>query len=191
MAGIHRLVALIQPWDELEAAHQGATLRWLEGTDDVFRREKPATPEPHLVSYVVPVEPATASFFLVAHIRAQLWLPPGGHVESGEHPADAARREAHEELGLAMGHEGIGAIPAFVTVTPTVGADHHTDVSLWFLCDAGPGTEMTANGSEFSDARWWKRDEIELAPRRWFDPHFGRFLAKLEARTSGRSCEET
>jgi 8-oxo-dGTP pyrophosphatase MutT (NUDIX family) len=28
------------------------------------------------------------------------WLTPGGGVENGEHPRDAARREAHEEAGI-------------------------------------------------------------------------------------------
>ncbi|MEE3919135.1 NUDIX domain-containing protein [Micromonospora sp. BRA006-A] len=30
-----------------------------------------------------------------------MWLPSGGHVEPGEHPADTVRRELREELGVA------------------------------------------------------------------------------------------
>jgi hypothetical protein len=47
---VHQLVGEITPLDELEAKHRTQALRWLESTDDVFRRSKPSTPTPHLVS---------------------------------------------------------------------------------------------------------------------------------------------
>ncbi len=90
---VHDLVSAIVPADELEARHRAGTLAWLRATDDVFRRLRPATPPRHLVSYVVPIDPADGGVLLVAHRNAGLWLPPGGHVEPGEHPADTARRE--------------------------------------------------------------------------------------------------
>jgi 8-oxo-dGTP pyrophosphatase MutT (NUDIX family) len=34
------------------------------------------------------------------HRKQGLWLPPGGHIEQGELPQDAARREVEEETGL-------------------------------------------------------------------------------------------
>ena len=49
----------------------------------------------------------TASVYIIAHQRVLLihhpklnkWLPPGGHVEKNETPAETARREAIEETG--------------------------------------------------------------------------------------------
>src|SRR4051794_32841209 len=37
---------------------------------------------------------------LPLHKRMGLWLQPGGHLDPGESPADAALREAVEETGL-------------------------------------------------------------------------------------------
>ncbi len=34
------------------------------------------------------------------HKRLDMWLPPGGHVDRGELPHEAALREAREETGL-------------------------------------------------------------------------------------------
>ncbi len=41
----------IEPIDDLAAEHKMTALRWLAGTQDIYRRVKPSTPSPHLVSY--------------------------------------------------------------------------------------------------------------------------------------------
>ena len=37
---------------------------------------------------------------LIFHKKLRKWLPPGGHVNTGELPTEAAIREAYEETGL-------------------------------------------------------------------------------------------
>lgn len=41
-------------------------------------------------------------FLLIYHHKLKKWLPPGGHVEPNETPAEAARREVLEETGLEI-----------------------------------------------------------------------------------------
>ena len=36
------------------------------------------------------------------HRKVGLWLPPGGHIEPGEDPVEAALREVIEETGMAV-----------------------------------------------------------------------------------------
>lgn len=69
VAAISHLVAGIPAGDEHEAADLRSTLAWTERTDDVFRRVKPATPDPHLVSYVVPIDPDSGHLLLGALAR--------------------------------------------------------------------------------------------------------------------------
>lgn len=178
VAVVHDLVSALDPGDDLEARHRAETLTWLRGTDDVFRRVKPASPPKHLVSYVVPVDPADGSLLLVDHVNAKLWLPPGGHVEPDEHPAETARREAHEELGVEG--EGLAEAPTFLTVTRTVGIDSgHVDVSLWFTLALGRSRALVPDKGEFRAVRWWSAAELAAADPARFDPHLGRFVAKL------------
>lgn len=97
---VARLVRGVAVLDDLEAAHRDDVLGWLATTDDVFRRTPPATPAKHLVAYFLLRDAEAGAVFLVHHRKAGLWLPTGGHVEVGEDPADAVRREAPEELGI-------------------------------------------------------------------------------------------
>src|SRR5690349_18586022 len=168
------LITALTPYDDLAAAHRADALAWLAGTDDVYRRVKPATPPKHLVSYVVPTDPATGDVLLVDHRNAMLWLPPGGHVEPGEHPALTAARELEEELGCI----GVAAEPVFLTVTETVGVDAgHTDVSLWFPAVVGRDEPLRVDEREFAGVRWWSRAELAAADPARFEPHLGRYLA--------------
>jgi len=46
------------------------------------------------------------SVLLHRHPKLGLWLPPGGHIESGELPDEAAVREVYEETGVEVGLTG-------------------------------------------------------------------------------------
>jgi 8-oxo-dGTP diphosphatase len=182
VAAVHELVAQVVPLDPLESVHIADTLRWLETTDDVFRRQKPATPDRHLVSYAVLLDRDTFDVLLVDHVNSGLFLPPGGHVEPDEHPAEAARRECREELGIEASLAGGGVAPAFVTVTTTIGLGRgHTDVSLWFVIDGRREMELSLDQVEFRSARWWSLTEVASADASVFDPHFPRFMKKLSS----------
>ncbi len=174
VAVVHDVVSAVVPCDDLEAAHRADTLAWLESTDDVFRRVKPATPPRHLVSYVVLAD--ADAVLLVDHINAGLWLPPGGHIEPDEHPVETARRELAEELGVVGAK--VEEQPAFLTVTRTIGIDAgHTDVSLWFIAAGRREQPLTIDRREFRAARWWSLAEADAAQTNAVDPHFARFFS--------------
>jgi 8-oxo-dGTP pyrophosphatase MutT (NUDIX family) len=179
VAVVHELVAALSPFDALEAGHITGTLRWLESTDDVFRRAKPATPPRHLVSYAAVLDPHTFDVLLVDHLNARPFLPPGGHVEPEEHPAAAARRECREELGIDSPIALGAGNPTFLTVTTTIGRD--TDVSLWFIIEGSRDMQLTIDEVEFRGVRWWSLPEVTSADGKAFDPHFQRFMRKAVA----------
>ncbi|MFI6044420.1 NUDIX hydrolase [Nocardia sp. NPDC051321] len=180
-AVVAEIVSGIEPFDALEQEHLDEALAWLASTDDVFRRVKPATPPRHLVSYVVLVDPDARAVLLGRHRLAGLWLPTGGHVDPGEHPLEAARREVVEEIGIPADFTVTGTDPLFLTITSTVGADSHDDVSLWYLIRGARSQHYRLDPREFSAEHWWDIDQFAVLDA---DPHFGRFLAKLEATLS-------
>ena len=73
------------------------------------------------------------------HKRLHRWLQPGGHLEAGEAPWDAALRESEEETGLVVSHPDGGPRLLHVDVHPA--AQGHTHLDLRYLlvsADADP-----------------------------------------------------
>jgi 8-oxo-dGTP diphosphatase len=170
---IRREVVSIRPFDEQEEIHQVDTLAWIDSGAPLFRTAKPATPPRHLVSYFAVID--GREILLVDHKSAQLWLPPGGHVEPGEHPRDTVARELREELGFVAGHNI--AEPLMITCTTTVGlTSGHIDVSLWYVITAPRTQAINYDEHEFADVRWFRYSEVPLSRS---DPYLARFLAKL------------
>lgn len=173
-------VAAITPHDELEREHQQDVTAWLQSGANPFRLIKPDVPLKHLVSYFVLTDPEHRSILLVDHIKAQLWLPSGGHVELNESPRAAVIREAREEFGIQATFLGNNDKPFFVTVTKTRGlTPGHTDVSLWYLLRGSIHDTAQYDRSEFTDVEWYTLEEIEHTDPLIFDPHLQRFAAKL------------
>jgi 8-oxo-dGTP pyrophosphatase MutT (NUDIX family) len=179
--GIRELIAAVVPVDATEDEHRGRALAWLERTGDIFRVSR-AAPDPHLVAYFLLTDDRQGTCLLADHRKAGLWLPTGGHVEAGEHPAATVRREAREELGIeAEFSPAAGDGPLFVTMTETAGAvGRHTDVSLWYILTRSMSEPLAPDPREFHAARWWTREEIAMADPARFDPHLGRLLGKLD-----------
>ncbi|MER7440140.1 NUDIX hydrolase [Micromonospora avicenniae] len=185
---IRALVQALTPVDELEARHRAECLAWLAGTDDIFRREKPRIPSPHLVAYFLLYDETDRSVLLVDHRNAGRWLPSGGHVEPGEHPVETVRREVLEELGVpAVFHPRFGERPTFLTVSRTTGspAEQHVDVTLWFVLSGSRSQEFVPDLGEFRDVRWWTPQEVAAAAPATVEPHLGRMLGKLVSLTGG------
>lgn len=173
---IEDIILSIDPVDELEQQHILETISWIQSGVPLFRLEKPATPPKHLVSYFVLVDDKAQKILLVDHKKAQLWLPTGGHVEPGEHPADAASRECLEELGIVA--DFWQQDPLFLTSTVTVGLTAgHTDVSLWYVFKGDHQKIYGFDAEEFHAIRWFGFDKI---PHDRTDPHMIRFIEKLK-----------
>ncbi|GAA3494623.1 NUDIX hydrolase [Streptomyces prasinosporus] len=184
------LVGAVEPWDDLERAHRGTATRWIAGGAPVHRVRKPDVPATHLVSYFVVLDDTRGQLLLVAHRKAGLWLPTGGHVEPGEDPWATVVRECREELGIdAVASPITGERPLFLTVTRTRGQGAHTDVSLWYLLEADARTVTSYDRDEFEAVRWLTDEQVLDEPAELLDPHMHRFTRKLRhARSRGQHC---
>ena len=180
---ITALVSGIEPADDLGREHSRNALSWLAGTDDIFRRVKPLTPSPHLVSYFLLVDRPAGSVLLCDHRLSGLWLPTGGHVEPGEHPLDTVRRESVEELGVAAQPDAaFGDKPFFLTMGETTAgppAMRHVDVTLWFALAGHVGQPLHPDQRELARVRWWTVQELRQAGPAGLEPHLLRALDAL------------
>lgn len=97
------------------------------------------------------------------------WAFPGGAAEAGEGAAEAAAREAREEVGLALDPGCLR--PAGRWTTPAVSPAAYD--AHFFLAAAPEGTELRVGDDEVDDVAWadprsalgrWERDELLLAP---------------------------
>lgn len=93
------------------------------------------------------------------------WLTPGGEIEAGETPIEAARRELREELGLEVEVAG----PVY---TQGNQFEHQGEMrdNLDFVFTARCAAEapvlrgVTADEIEImKEIRWWTAEEIEAA----------------------------
>lgn len=180
-----RLTALLEgvaPWDDQEREHISTALEWIASGAPLFRTRKPDVPPVHLVSYFVALNEARAEILLVAHRKAGLWLPSGGHVEPMEDPWDTVLRECEEELHTqAVPSALFGNNPFFLTVTRTRGQGQHTDVSLWYVLKSEAGDIASFDEDEFEAIKWLSLQQVLAEPRDTLDPHMHRFTGKLMA----------
>lgn len=96
------------------------------------------------------------------HGRA-LWAAPGGGVEPGETPEEAAHREAAEELGATE----VELVPLWTGHSDYIFANHPVSQTEEFFLVVqhagilGPVVEETHRRERITAVRWWTLDEIE------------------------------
>jgi 8-oxo-dGTP pyrophosphatase MutT (NUDIX family) len=98
----------------------------------------------------------TRGTVLHLHKRLGRWMQPGGHIDPGETPPEASRREAIEELGLAVEHPEAG--PRLINIDVHEAALGHTHLDLRYLL-LGPDDDPHPPPGESPEARWYDWDE--------------------------------
>jgi 8-oxo-dGTP pyrophosphatase MutT (NUDIX family) len=94
------------------------------------------------------------------HKRIGGWMQPGGHVDAGETPWQAALRETHEETGLAARHPDDGPRLLHLDVHQ---AGPHVHLDLRYLLH-GDDAEPSPPPGESQQVRWFSlADAIAVA----------------------------
>ena len=155
---VHLLVALRDrvPVDDRERRSLTSFHDHLAGLDAPFDEHADAV---HITASAIVV--GARGVVLHRHKRLGLWLQPGGHVEPGEWPHEAARREAAEETGLDVRHPG--SSPQLVHVDVHPGPRGHTHLDVRYLLEA-PDDDPAPGPGESPDVAWFPWSEaIALA----------------------------
>jgi 8-oxo-dGTP pyrophosphatase MutT (NUDIX family) len=149
------MVAALRPVDDREVRSQAEFMAALD------RLERPcdehADPTHVTASAIVT---GRRGVVLHRHKRMGIWLQPGGHIEPGETPEDAALREVLEETGLALIHPSTG--PRLVHVDVHAAPKGHTHLDLRYLLEAGDADPAPPAG-ESQDVHWFSWDEAIAA----------------------------
>lgn len=97
-----------------------------------------------------------AERILLVRVRDNhLWYLPGGKIEPGETPAQAACREVDEELGIVLEADSLEL--AARVVGPGLNADDQVELH----CFAGRWHGRPTPHAEVSDVAWWPLDRVE------------------------------
>jgi len=99
-----------------------------------------------------------------------VWDFPGGHVQPGEHPEDALRRELAEELGIEL--EGLEGGPVLQRVDPEAGLD----LTVW-VSSQWRGAVTNRQPEEHDAIDWFERGQ--LAGLSFADPSYLTLLRHL------------
>ena len=104
---------------------------------------------------------------LMSHWReGARWTLPGGGLEPGEDPADAAVREILEETGYEAAIDGLLGIASVVIPAATRirgSGDLHTLQFIFSAHVVSGSLRREADGSS-DDARWVPLDEVDTLP---------------------------
>lgn len=160
-------VAARFPVDAREELSQRLFLAHFDALEDPFSED--GDPIHVTASAVVvaerprPAKLAEGSTLLVLHKRLGVWLQPGGHIEAGELPWEAAVREVGEETGLDVRHPSTGPALCHVDVHPA--PKGHTHLDLRYLLVA-PEDEPAPGEGESPHVRWfpWTEAVAEADP---------------------------
>lgn len=120
---------------------------------------RPENPYHHFGIFFLPIHVSSKSIFLVNHIKAGGWIPPGGHLEERETPLETAIRECQEELSYKPKREEIELFDLSITpIRNKRSAPCRTHFDIWYLIYTRK-QDFIFDKREFHGVSWFNVDE--------------------------------
>ncbi len=127
---------------------------------------RPAPPDKHFTATGFLVR--DGKVLLVNHRKLKQWLPIGGHIEAGEDPVQALRREVREEVGLEIAivadtvpvdNDDVRGLPRPETILLETIEPGHFHIDLIYFGHAIGGEPHLAL-AEHSEQRWFSAKDL-------------------------------
>lgn len=114
----------------------------------------------HICSFFLPVNKESRSLFIGHHIKADDWIPPGGHIDLDETPVEAVIREYQEELQHTTDKEHIQLFDITIKDihNPKFACTRHYD--YWYLVFTDK-VSYKYDKKEFYDAGWFPFEDAK------------------------------
>lgn len=109
----------------------------------------------HYCVFFLPFHQLSHSVYLGHHIKANDWIPPGGHIEPNETPIETIKREFLEELDYELKDERVELFD--LTIKNITNPNHKCRVhwDIWYLVHIRK-IKFHFDKREFYDAAWFK-----------------------------------
>lgn len=127
---------------------------------------RPTPPDKHFTATAFLVRDGRV--LLVNHRKLKRWLPVGGHIDAGEDPLQALRREVREEVGLDIAivadtlpvhSHDVQGLPRPETILLETIEPGHFHIDLIYFGHA-VGGEPRLDPTEHSDQRWFSAQDL-------------------------------
>lgn len=145
----------------------------------------------HLTGSALCLDPASKKVLLVHHKSLDLWIQPGGHLEPGELPIDAALREFQEETGIGSfqlspfhqdNHHPLDIDTHFIPANSKKNepSHYHHDFLYLVISEGASARDIneSINKEELHDHRWIDLDELSCGN---YEEKLKRAASKLTA----------
>ncbi len=121
---------------------------------------RPENEEFHVCAFFMPVHLPSKSIYFGHHIKANDWIPPGGHVDLNESSRQAIGREIIEELQHPITTETVELIDISIRNIDNPKQKCKRHHSFWYIVYFDDKKEFNFDTGEFYKAGWFTEKDV-------------------------------
>jgi 8-oxo-dGTP pyrophosphatase MutT (NUDIX family) len=150
VADVRQAIEQFEPFTRREVDSRRRFLAEMDRLEHPFDRDADRV---HITGSAIVTGPRGTVLHL--HKKLGFWLQPGGHIDAGEAPWEAAVRETMEETGL-LGRHPKGKPELFHLDAHPAGEHFHLDLRYLLLCE---DVDPSPSEGESQQVRWFRLDK--------------------------------